>query len=225
MNDPAFLVPLYKRVSRLPHLSNDLNITCPKATLYLRVIPDITPSFPQLSNMEIVEDESTRYAIGINLLARVAFIKGHEWLFVGADDLRPHHRWFEEALKVHEETGAIVIGTNDMHNPRVIAGDHATHFLVHSSFLEQGSLDGPGTIMSEAYQHCAVDDELRATAMHRGVYAHARHSLVEHEHVLWGFGDLDETYARGGMNEKGMVEDVQLFKQRMKEYGIEDVRR
>jgi hypothetical protein len=59
-----------------------------------------------------------------------------EFLLVGADDLRFERGWDEAALKIAEETGAGVIGTNDLHNPRVLQKRHSTHPLVRRSYIE-----------------------------------------------------------------------------------------
>jgi hypothetical protein len=41
-----------------------------------------------------------------------------------------------------------------------------------------------------------VDDELVATAKHRGAYVHAHGSIVEHLHPMAGKAPMDELYER-----------------------------
>lgn len=220
MKPLALLCPLWTRVDRLPQLAEDLQRTVPGAEMYLRVVKGITPLFKTLPNMILRYSETTRYAAGINELARMAREDGYEWLFVGADDLSPKQGWFEEAVRVAEETGATVIGTCDGHNPRVLAGQHATHFLVHADWLEYGAIpDGPGTIMSEIPKHQTVDDLLRAAAISRGTYAHAHKAVVEHLHPCWGFGEVDETYERGMVE---MDSDLAILRRLLTEHDLWD---
>jgi hypothetical protein len=48
------------------------------------------------------------------------------WLFLVGDDVRFEAGWLDHAQAAARD-GAHVIGTNDLHNPRVLAGEHATH--------------------------------------------------------------------------------------------------
>jgi hypothetical protein len=115
-------------------------------------------------------------------------------IFTGADDLDFRPGWLEAALEVMAKTGAMVIGTQDLCNPRVIAGAHATHFLVRRAYVEEhGTLDGPGELLHEGYEHEYVDDELIGTARARGLYAFAGRSVVKHLHPLGGY-PTDELY-------------------------------
>lgn len=109
-----------------------------------------------------------------------------ELLFLGADDLDFKLGWFESAWKVLGDTGAEVIGTNDLCNPRTMRGEHATHFLVRRSYAERPTQDGGRGPLCELYRHNCVDDELLATATVRGVYAFAPDSIVQHLHPMAG---------------------------------------
>lgn len=126
------------------------------------------------------------YARKINYAAHG--LKDHvwewDWILTGADDLRFHPGWAEAALRVaHEEFRAAVIGTNDLANPRVMKGKHATHSLVSRHYIEAyGTVDEPGKVLHEGYPHEFVDDELVETAKWRGMWAFARDSHVEHMH-------------------------------------------
>jgi glycosyltransferase involved in cell wall biosynthesis len=116
-------------------------------------------------------------------------------LFLGADDLTFHPGWLPAAA-AHLTATIGVVGTNDLANPRVIAGEHATHSLVTRAYVAQGTIDGPG-LLHEGYRHNFVDDELTATAKSRRAWAFAADSHVEHHHPDWGTADRDATYARG----------------------------
>lgn len=129
------------------------------------------------------------------------------FLFLGADDIEPHPGWYE-AAQAKMKPGIGVVGTNDLANPRVIAGHHSTHMLVRRSYVEEfGTIDEPGKIVHEGYFSDYADDELVQTAIHRGAYAHAHDSVVEHLHCLvgtvWNPNDRpgkladDATYALG----------------------------
>lgn len=126
------------------------------------------------------------------------------WLFLGADDLDFRPGWDVACLRSAEQTGARLIGTNDLGNPLVRRGEHATHTLVARSYAEErGTIDEPGKIYHEGYGHQWVDNELVETAKARGEWAFAADAIVEHLHPLWPDergghkGAMDETYTLG----------------------------
>lgn len=126
-----------------------------------------------------------------------------EYCLLGADDLRFHPGWDEEVLRVANETGAGVIGTNDLGNATVMRGDHSTHPLVRRSYVEEyGTIDEPGLCLHEGYSHQWVDTELVETAKVRGQWAFAKSSHVEHLHPMWPDGKggrkgkMDATYEK-----------------------------
>lgn len=214
----AVLVPLYERTLHIDRLAKNLAHVTPSATLYLRIVPEVTPDFDHTWNMKTVPSKTTRYPEGINELARIAAKDGHKWLFIGADDLDFKPGWFDEAKRVAYAENAYVIGTNDLCNPRVIAGEHATHFLVRREYLTVGTLDKPNELMSEAYLHSFVDDEIRLTAIARGAYAHAGKSIVEHLHPLTGKSEWDSTYERGSGGDNFTIDEA-TFNERMARFG------
>lgn len=117
-------------------------------------------------------------------------------IFLGADDLAFHPRWMPEARA--KLVGDVrVVGTNDLGNPRVIAGQHATHCLVARSYAHLGTIDEPGHLLSERYRHNWVDQEFVETAKARGAWAFAKTSHVEHRHPHWQKGEMDDTYRTG----------------------------
>jgi hypothetical protein len=135
-----------------------------------------------------------------------------EWYFTGADDLIFHAGWFEAALKVAQQTGACVVGTNDLGSPIVVRGEHATHSLVLRDYvLECGTFDEPGKILHEGYCHNFVDTELVDTAKWRGAWAFARDSEVAHRHPDWGLAQRDEIYNLG---RRDFYRDEELYKNR-----------
>jgi len=136
------------------------------------------------------------------------------WLFLVGDDVRFHPGWLDRAQYVADCTQAAVVGTNDLGNPRVMTGDHATHMLISRAYVdEQGaSWDGPGVVAHEGYHHWHVDDELVTVAKDRGQWAAALDSIVEHLHPLWGKADDDEVYQAGQAHS---AEDRDLFAARL----------
>ena len=123
---------------------------------------------------------------------------GSEWVFMGADDLTFEPRWDTTALKVARDKYHVV-GTNDLANRQVQRGQFGTHCLIRRRYITEtgGVADlGPGTVLSEAYDHNFVDRELCHTAQHRGVFVFARHSRVKHHHPLWRTAPQDATYRK-----------------------------
>lgn len=140
------------------------------------------------------------------------------WLFLTGDDVRFHPGWLDQAQHA-AAGGASVIGTNDLHNPRVTAGEHATHLLVRRSYVDDrgASWDGPKVVAHEGYAHWFVDDEVVTAARQRGAWAMAIHSKVEHLHPLWGLAEDDDTY-RLGQSHAGA--DKALFAARLAEHTV-----
>lgn len=140
------------------------------------------------------------------------------WLLLAADDLDPHPGWDTEALRVAEETGAGVVGTNDLANGYVKAGIFSTHSLVRRSYIEEwgGSLDGPGVLIHEGYDHNFSDRELCGLAQARGEWAFAERSHIQHRHPLWHTAPWDKTYKKGLAT---FHDDQRLFYERAAQWG------
>lgn len=77
------------------------------------------------------------------------------WVFLVGDDVLFQPAWLDHAQFVAKAFDGKVIGTNDLGNPRVMNGDHATHLLIARDYIdEQGaSWDGPGVVCHEGYRH------------------------------------------------------------------------
>jgi hypothetical protein len=117
------------------------------------------------------------------------------FLFLAADDLHFHPGWLTEALAVMADETVGVVGTNDLGNARVVAGQHSTHSLVRRSYVERwGTIDEPGKILHEGYPHEYVDDEFVQTAMSRRAFRPCLTSIVEHLHPNWGKAPTDPLY-------------------------------
>jgi hypothetical protein len=139
------------------------------------------------------------------------------WMLLVGSDVRFHPGWLDHALAAAGDRYH-VIGTNDLGNPRVMAGEHATHPLIRRSYVDEvgASWDGPGVVAHEGYAHWFVDDEIVTAAKQRGVWVPALASRVEHLHPLFGKGEQDETYRLGQLH---IEADKALFEARLAEHG------
>lgn len=140
-------------------------------------------------------------------------ISREPWLFLSGDDVRFHPGWLDQAMDVAAETSADVIGTNDLGNPMVRAGEHATHMFIRRKYIdEQGAgWDGPGVVCHEGYRHWFIDNEIVEAAKQRDEWAAATNSIVEHLHPYFGKGEMDATYQVG---QDAAQTDGALFQQR-----------
>lgn len=137
-------------------------------------------------------------------------------IFCGADDIEFHPGW-ADAVRARVAPGVGLIGTNDMHNPRVIAGEHATHFVFVRGYVDRyGTIDEPRKMLHEGYafEHC--DDEAIATAKARGAWVFAEDAKVEHLHANYGLAPVDPLYAQQNAR---MVASRRLFDQRRRLWG------
>jgi hypothetical protein len=132
--------------------------------------------------------------------------------FLGACDLKFHDHWLTRAL-VKFTSGIGVVGTNDLGNPRVMSGQHATHCVVSRDYVKRGLIDGGTGLLFEGYTHEYVDDELIGTARARRALAFAPDSHVEHLHPSWGKAPMDPMYAA---QRRRMRSDRALFIERRK---------
>lgn len=120
------------------------------------------------------------------------------WMLLGADDISFEKGWDTEALHVAERTSAAVVGTNDVAHPDVRRGLTSTHPLVSRRYVTEygGSLDGPGVLIHEGYDHNYCERELVGLAQSRQMWAFARKSIVRHRHPCWGTAPIDDTYRK-----------------------------
>lgn len=121
------------------------------------------------------------------------------WLFLVGDDVAFRPGWLDHAQYVAKTQGAQVVGTNDLGNPRVLAGEHGTHLLISRAYVAEvgASWDGPGVVCHDGYRHWFVDDEIVTAAKQRGTWGMALGSIVEHLHPAWGKSEMDAVYELG----------------------------
>jgi hypothetical protein len=120
-------------------------------------------------------------------------------------------------LEVARRYKAQVVGTNDLANPRVMRGEHATHMLISRGYIDEhgASWDGAGVVCHEGYRHWFVDDEIVSVAKRRGVFQVALASEVEHLHPMVGKAENDAIYDLGAEHSK---QDEKLFKDRFRKF-------
>ena len=141
-----------------------------------------------------------------------------DFCLLGADDIDFTKNWDLDLLRMASDTGKGVIGNNDCANPQVMRGDFSTHPLVRRSYvMEQGaSLDGPGVLIHEGYDHNYCDRELCHLAQSRGQWAFAENVRICHRHPSWGTAKSDQVYAKG---RRAMQRDHYLFMRRARLWG------
>ena len=199
----VILIPVLNRPHRVAGLVNNIFDTSPDNVSILFIC-----SPGDVGEMEAVKKAARGKAVGMLTLnvrpqhgdyAR-KMNAGYKattqpWLFLGADDLRFHPGWLEAAGALIDDD-IQVVGTDDMGNPRVIAGKHSTHTLVTRSYVDEyGTIDERNKMLHEGYPHEFVDDEFVGTAKYRGAFAFAFDSKVEHLHPNWGKNDTDVLYS------------------------------
>lgn len=165
----------------------------------------------------LIGSDSRTYAENVNALYAESTA---DWILVVGDDVEFTPGWFEAAQEASK--WGDVIGTNDsepgrVRNPDVAAGRHADHFFIRRSYIDEvgSSLDGPGVVMPEAYQHWFTDKEVIELAKARRVFKMAEDCRIIHHHP--GFeGDEDARHADPLYSKavESSDEDHQTFLQR-----------
>jgi hypothetical protein len=142
-----------------------------------------------------------------------------QFMFYAGDDCRFAPGWLDH-LQEQAGDGFHIVGSNDLGNPRVMAGEHATHFLIRRSYVDEvgASWDGPGSVCHEGYHHWFTDDEIVTAAKQRGVFAMALGSRTEHLHPAWGKAEMDGTY-RWSSQQEFVDGDADLFLSRAEQFG------
>jgi hypothetical protein len=211
----AVLVPAIRHV-HAQRFMDSLRASTGLARVYAVAAPDETEQIAawKAAGAEVLVGDVATFAQRINAGYRQTT---EPWILVTGDDVLFRPGWLDHAQAVAGDQFHVV-GTNDLANPRVVAGHHATHMLVRRSYVDAdgASWDGPKVLAHEGYRHWFVDDEIVSSAKLRGVWAMALGSRVQHLHPLYGTARLDEVYELGQQN---TVVDRQLFERRLAEHG------
>lgn len=204
-----------QRTTTLERLATTLRASTGLAELWFVVDDEDHAAIAKPYGNTIIRPGS--YAVKANEAFRQLESNGTPWLKLVGDDVRFHPGWLDHAQHVAGLYAADVVGSNDLANPRVTAGDHATHFMVRKTYVTErgGSWDGPGVLAHEGYRHWFVDDEIVTVAKRRGVFQSALGSIVEHMHPIAGKADNDAVYDLGA---KWADNDERTFRQRLADH-------
>lgn len=210
------LVPCLNRPANAQPLADSLtaNTTIPYRLLFICSEGDtdqIAACEATGANILIVKGGRSEYPRKMNHGYRNTT---HPFLLLAADDDDFQPGWDVHALAA-ADTGAGVVGLNDMNNRNVIDGHFSTIPLVSRAYIAEqgGSLDGPGVLLHEGYDHNFVDRELCGLAQARHEWVFARDAKIRHVHKG---RHADATYRKGAANFQA---DHELFMRRAKEWG------
>lgn len=181
----AIFIPTLKRPQRIAAIISNLRETTEDPyELYFILEKWDQASISECERLKanyILNSGKGTYASCIN----TAFRRTSEsFFFCGADDILFHLHWLHHARSKMVDP-IRVVGTNDLWNNFVLAGIHATHFLVDRSYILSlgGVIDWSGIVLNEGYDHNYCDTEFIGTARFRGVFAPCLESVVEHLHA------------------------------------------
>lgn len=199
----AILIPSYGRAKRIPALVENIAAATPEPhTVVVIVESSQYAEYAAIAPAGVIVIRNTRspnYAGAINCGFQAT---NEPLLFAGADDLRFHGGWLAPLLSLVEETA--VVGTNDLLNPYVAQGLHATHYLFRRDYIANmgGTWEkGAGIVMYEELDHQYTDTAFIGIARARQQFAPCLDSVVEHMHFLAGKAEHDLTYERAYRDE------------------------
>jgi GT2 family glycosyltransferase len=212
----AVIVPVMRRPQNAAPFMRSLRASTGLATVYaVAQREDVeTAEAWRTAGAQVLYCDEPGFAPKVNVGYRET---SEPWLLLAGDDVKFHPGWLDHALLVAEMHDASVIATNDMANPSVVAGVHATHPLIRRSYIDESgaSWDGPKTVAHEGYHHGWVDNEWSVKAQQEGVFAAALASVVEHLHPAVDKGVVDEVYKRGVAHSD---KDARLFQRRLRDH-------
>ena len=220
----ATLVPVLRRPHRVQPLINSfLESRTPGLLVFIVQLDDIDErivlrnnEFPSMRILTTVNASTWPEKINVGVDQIDA-----DWYLCAADDVHFHKGWWSATRELRDNPQIGVIGTNDMGNPRVIAGEHTTHPLIRRKYIQTyGTIDQPGVAIHEGYRHWYCDDELVLTAKHRDAWAFCDAARIEHLHPYWTGEQMDATYLLG---ESAANIDYETFKRRLPLLGLEEV--
>ena len=211
----AVLIPTYGRARRLARVCADVHAgTEVEHRVVFAVEPDDRASIDAASELDctvVLNEGAANYAGAIGTAYRAT---DEPFVFAAADDLHFHPGWDHAALS-HMDGWIKVVGTNDLLNPYVADGSHATHYLIDRTYLDDigGCVDeGPGSFLHEGYDHQYTDTEFIGTAKARARFRPCFDSIVEHLHAWSGKGEPpDATTEKAGAR---VQQDSELYDSR-----------
>jgi glycosyltransferase involved in cell wall biosynthesis len=208
----AVIVPTFGRSRRLAAVAENVHeaTTVPHRLVFAIEAEDRKSmrACYELDCTVVVNQRTKNYAGAINSAIQAT---DEPYVFCGADDLRFHPGWAEAAL-AHMDGWIMVVGTNDLYNKYVLAGTHATHYLVDRRYpMEIGGVvdEPPGVMLPECFDHNWTDTEAIGTAKARCRFRPCLESVVEHLHAFSGKGHGPDRTSRKAMLR--VNEDEQIY--------------
>lgn len=215
----AVIVPVMRRPQNAEPFMRSLRASTGLATAYAIYDEDDLDTRDAWKNAgaEVVQSSGTSFAVKVNDGYRATTEPN---LFVVGDDVHFRPGWYDHAAYTMGVSGCRVVGVNDLGNPRVMRGEHATHMLIARDYIDDhgASWDGPGVVCHEGYSHWFVDDEIVAAAKSRGTFLVSLGAKVEHLHPLFGKGQMDDVYERGTRRKE---QDQKVFVARLSKFAEE----
>lgn len=220
----ATLVPVLNRPDNVrPLIESFRDSKTPGLLIFIAELADIDErielernAYPSMRTITVVDAHTWPQKINVGIQQIAA-----NWYLCAADDVEFRQGWWETTKLLRDDSRIGVIGTNDLGNPRVIAGQHTCHPLIRRDYiLNHGTWDTPRQAIHEGYRHWYCDDELVITAKMRDAWAFCPEAIIKHNHPYWTGGTLDSTYLEG---ESHANEDHATFLTRMNKMGIEIV--
>lgn len=198
-----------ERVGNIPRLAHSLRATTGMAEpLFVADDEDHAAELKQYGRTVI---QPGKFPVKVNAGYRAT---DTPWMLMVGDDVRFRPGWLDHAQHIARAYKANVIGTNDLANRRVMAGEHATHPMIRRDYIEEvgASWDGPGVVCHQGYRHWFCDDEIVAAARQRETFQTALGSIVEHVHPIAGKAETDAVYEA---NDRYASQDRDLFRKRL----------
>lgn len=205
----AILIPTLGRAHRIPDIVAQVAETAPNARCHFIAEHDDEETIIALDGMKATVGEFGTYGKAIN----GGYLDCPEPVVMTCDDDCTYAPGWMEAALALLKGHIMVVGTNDLHNPYVLAGEHSTHSFVDRRYIDDiGAVvdQGPGSFMFE-YDHNYTDAELVETAKARGVFAPCLESVVEHIHPDFGGREPDKTWLK---TRRAVSQDHTIFTER-----------
>jgi hypothetical protein len=126
VNDVAVIVPVLRRPHRAAPFMASLLESTNRASVYAVVSVDDAESQSAwlAAGASALSSWQTTFPEKVNLAYEMT---GEPWLFLTGDDVVFHIGWLDELLRVAAETGAQVVGSNDLANLAAHADLAAVH--------------------------------------------------------------------------------------------------
>lgn len=218
MEKTVILIPTYFRANRILKIVDNIKLSTQFPTYPLFIVDKLdAPSINicHLYKIPYLISKGNSYACAIN--------EGFEhvdavYYFAAADDLIFHDKWLEEIFKTHRNyRNGLVIGTNDLLNKDVLAGNHATHYLFTRGYIERygGTFDNSSKVLYEGYDHNYTDREFIDLAKSRHVFFPSLNAIVEHDHYEKNPAKMDPTYRK---TRKRIRQDRLLYEARKRKF-------